>query len=109
MNQPDLFAARRRGLDGARRAADHADRMREAWTATAVAWVRLFVSSRVGRPFLAEEVRAGALEWGLDAPPDGRAWGHVMRRAQRDGLIAAAGYAAAASSNGSPKVLWRKA
>ena len=50
----------------------------------------------------------GAEAWGLSPPPDGRAWGHVMARARSRGLIVAVGYGPAASSNGSPKVLWAK-
>lgn len=45
----------------------------------------------------------------LPAPPDGRAWGAVTRRCITLGIIEeAGGYAPAASSNGSPKRLYRR-
>lgn len=101
--------ARARGHARAKDAADHADRRRHRWTDTAVAFVGLYIAKRCPAGFLAEDVRRAAEAWGLADPPDGRAWGHVMKRAEREGLIVADGYGSAASSNGSPKVRWRKA
>ena len=109
-NPPDLHKARERGREGAKRAADHADRMIPRWSDVALAFVRVYVlKTRPDDIFLTEEVRAAAKEWGLDDPTDGRAWGQVMRRAEREGVIKWVGYLPAASSNGSPKVAWRKA
>jgi len=62
-------------------------------------------SESVDTPFLTEDVRE-AFSDRLIEPHDGRAWGHVMRRAARLGAIRKAGYASARSSNGTPKVLW---
>lgn len=78
----------------------------EAWRLRAIACVREFIS-RVRGPFLAEDVREYAQERGLAEPPDARAWGVVMQRAQRERLVQAYAYAPARSSNGSPKVLWK--
>jgi len=75
-----------------------------------MAFVRVFVlHTSPDHIFRTEEVRAAAKEWGLDDPPDGRAWGQVMRRAEREDVIKWVGYMPAVSSNGSPKVAWRKA
>jgi hypothetical protein len=105
-DQIELALARMKGHAAAQAAADHADRVRVQWTATAVAFLRTYVAKHRGA-FLAEDVRAASLAWGLPEAPDGRAWGHVMKRAEREGVIVAVGYSGARSSNGSPKVLWR--
>lgn len=105
----DLATARQRGHARAKDAADHANRVSPQWIETAVAFVRRFVWGHRTHPFLAEEVRAAAEAWGLPAAPDGRSWGHVMKRAEREGVVVPCGYRAAVSSRGSPKVLWRAA
>jgi hypothetical protein len=100
----DLFtwAEKRRDI-GMERAVEHADSAEEGWSADARAAL-LAYARRIGRPFLVEEVREAAT-W-LPAPPDGRAWGAVTRRAALAGSIVRVGYAPAASSNCSPKCLW---
>jgi len=99
--------ARQLGLFAAEMSAKHADVVNENWTAEAYS---LFVkfSNENNRPFLTEEVRAYAEGQGLPSPPDGRAWGHVAKSCDRNKVIKSIGYSAAKSSNGSPKVLWRK-
>jgi hypothetical protein len=99
--------ARQLGLFAAEMSAKHADVVNENWTADAYS---LFVkfSNENNRPFLTEEVRAYAEGQGLPSPPDGRAWGHIAKSCDRNKVIKSIGYSAAKSSNGSPKVLWRK-
>ena len=58
--------------------------------------------------FLIEQVREQLPE-DFPHPVDGRSWGGVVQRAANDGIIRRAGYAAAKSSNCSPKPLWIKA
>jgi hypothetical protein len=77
-----------------------------AWRRGALAYVREF-AARAREPFLGEDVREFAQECGFDDPPDARAWGCVMRQAQREGIVKSCGYAPAHSSNGSPKCLWK--
>jgi len=101
----DIFSV---GHAAAKSAADHADREIPLWTIRAGAHFRHF-AVMVKRPFLTEEARKHAEALGLPIPPDGRAWGHVAKAAQRNGVVVSAGFAAAQSSNGSPKVLWRAA
>lgn len=76
----------------------------EAWGEEALACV-LDYSQSVEQAFLTEDVREAFADR-ISEPHDGRAWGHVMRRAARLGAIRKAGYASARSSNGTPKVLW---
>jgi hypothetical protein len=111
VTQPDLFApqtardiAAARRDTGIARASDHARRVDPAWLEKALGYVRLH--AMVATAFLTEDVRAMAEADGLPDPPDGRAWGAVMRTAKHRGIVRAAGYAPAKSSNLSPKVWW---
>jgi hypothetical protein len=96
----DAIARRDQGIA---RAGDHAG---DRWKRSARGYLLEFLSSP-RLEFLAEDVREFAEGRGIESPPDGRAWGAVMRSAQRDGLICAVGAARAKSSNLSYKVLWR--
>lgn len=105
--QADLFSATEKGHAAAKAAADHADRKSAEWTKRAVALFSVYARNSIG-PFLAEEARQYAESHGLAEPPDGRAWGHVVQSAKRAGVVVSCGFAGAKSSNGSPKVLWKK-
>jgi hypothetical protein len=104
--QEDLFNPSEKGHAAAKASADRADREIDEWTDKAVA---LFVeyASKAPSPFLTEAARQYAESTGLSNPPDSRAWGHVAKRCQKDGLTVSAGFGSAKSSNGSPKVLWK--
>jgi hypothetical protein len=60
-----------------------------------------------GYTFLAEDVKAFAQETGFPEPNDPRNWGVAARKARSDGRVHVVGFAAARTSNGSPKCLWR--
>jgi hypothetical protein len=94
------------GID---RASSHAERVSPDWNATADAALRYYLAIIHGRSFLAEEFVAWArVRPNLDMPPDGRAWGSVVRRAALAKRIEKVGYAPANTSNRSPKCLWRE-
>lgn len=97
---PDELACVRRD-SGMQRAAEHAGR---EWQDRAVGFVRRY--ARLYPRMLAENVRAMADANGF-ASPSNKAWGPVMQRAAREGIIKADGYAPANSSNRSPKTQWR--
>lgn len=107
----DFTAAKTRGDLGAERAAHRAERTEPGWinrAAEAVRDVVKFAGFVVGDQFTIEQVRA-CVGCALSEPPDARAWGHVTRRAVQLGYIEpTGGYAPAASSNGSPKRLYRR-
>ena len=63
------------------------------------------VQAATSTTFTTEDIRA----WANLAPHDARAWGGVMRRAQRLGYIEACGAVPVASSRGGLKTLWRAA
>jgi hypothetical protein len=91
----------------ARLSAEKSDKFIGDWTSRAEYLLLEFVRFH-NDPFLVEEVRAYAEDRGLPPPLDGRAWGHVIKAAHRNKYVQTCGFAAAKSSNGSPKVLWRK-
>jgi hypothetical protein len=104
--QADLFNPSEKGHAAAKASADRADREIDEWTKKAVALFAEYAAKKP-LPFLTEEARQYAESHGLSSPPDGRAWGHIAKRCQRDGLTVSAGFGSAKSSNGSPKVLWK--
>ena len=77
----------------------------EEWIAGATEFLRRYAEVAT-QDFLAEQVVAACP---LPVPHDGRAWGPVFMRARRAGWIQKVGYAPSASSNLSPKCLWRSA
>jgi hypothetical protein len=105
--QQDLFSASEKGHAAAKAAAARADREIDDWTQKAVALFAEY-AGKAPSSFLTEEARQFAESRGLSSPPDGRAWGHVAKQCQRAGVVTSAGFGAAKSSNGSPKVLWKR-
>ena len=104
--QADLFSPLEKGYAAAKASADRADKELGDWTGKAAALFAEF-AKQTAHPFLTEDARRYAESNGLSEPPDGRAWGHVAKRCQKEGIIVSAGFGSAKSSNGSPKVLWK--
>lgn len=92
---------------GIERAEDHANAVEEGWSEAAYSHLFDFCKTvrESKRRFIVEEVRAYALERGFTCASE-RAWGAVIQRAARRGLIVKIGYAPAKSSNLSPKCQW---
>ena len=79
---------REAGVVGMRQAVEHADAVQPAWSSIALDHVRDFVHHHQGRDaFLGEDIRKWAEDNGCPTPPDGRAWGAVIKAAGRSGLI----------------------
>lgn len=104
------------GYAGAQRASDHADRIHQEPLWSKLAWVRLleyFVALRKGLPcsesiatFTTERFRAWCATHSLPNPPDDRAFGNVVRRAAREGLIFDTEKRVKEGSHGREVVLW---
>lgn len=103
-----MAAANARADVGSQRAADKADREAPGWCGAACEALRGFARAQ-GGVFTIELARL-ALRHQVPDPRDGRAWGVVTRMAQRNGFIerVPGQYFPAASSNGSPKPVYRK-
>lgn len=103
-DKSEYVAAAERRDDGMTRAVQHADAVELFWSESAYAHLMDFC--RTQKAFLTEEARQFAEGRGLTNPPDSRAWGAVIRRAAKNGLIQRIGYKPAKSSNLAPKCLW---
>lgn len=80
--------------EGMQRAIDHADCLCDTWSLRAFNWVHGYAQWHA--EFMSEDVRMAAEKApGFVAPPDNRAWGAVMIKAARAGLIERTGYAQA--------------
>lgn len=83
-----------------------AERKNAGWVELALAELGEYARAATGA-FTIEQARA-AIEDKVPKPHDRRAWGQVTRMARAKGVIVQQeGYAPAASSNGSPKPLYR--
>jgi len=100
--------ARKRGYIAAQACADAADRRDPNWTEQAFRAFKDFINLFPERKFTTEDVRLAAVN-SVPPPKDGRAWGQIVLKAKREGLIKPVGYRGVESSNGSPKVLWQRA
>lgn len=107
--QLDLFATpQARRDDGMRRAEEHADRVTHAWSALAYGFVHQYVAGLSGADvFITEKLVEAARAAAIPDPPDARAWGSIINRAARNGLIVKSGYAEDRFC--SPKTVWRRA
>lgn len=88
--EPDLFdaaEAKRRAEQGAKRALDHANRVNDGWAERALEKLAEYIVTTEGSTFMAEDVRVKAYAGGLEPAPDNRAWGAVMKKAEKRGLI----------------------
>lgn len=68
-------------LEGAQRAADHAEAVTPGWNEQAYSMLLSFAADHF--EFMTEDVRVWAHGEGLPQPPDARAWGSVVLRAVR--------------------------
>lgn len=117
MNQPDLFAGphiqrgssivprgangdvvsgRLLAREGAKRAADHADLVHPSWQDRAFGYLLEYLAAYPSRcEITCESVRKHAEAKGFAAPPDKRAWGHIMLRGRRAGVLKRLGWTTA--------------
>lgn len=104
----DRRAARDEAIN---RATGHADAVEPAWSERAYAHLLAYPALPRGAAFMAEDVRKFAEEQGLPTPPDPRAWGGVVQRAVRVGIIESAGFGYSKNRRAHlrPTAIWRRA
>jgi hypothetical protein len=93
---------------GMERAVDHAEREVAGWKDAALEYVRLY--ALIHAEFICEDVRGFADRRGFAPPPDGRAWGAVMMRAAKRGLVTKTDRVACAKDpkvHMNPSTVWR--
>jgi hypothetical protein len=100
-------AADHRRIEGMNRARKHAEREMKSWRLLGMVALEKFLVLRAGQPFLAETFVEWAKQNGVPLPPDGRAWGSVFSSARKLEIIVKVGVGLAATSNLSPKPMWR--
>lgn len=107
MTIEDAIRARELRDDGMQRAVDHANHVEPGWQERAVGYVKAFALVR--REFMCEEARRYAEAQGIGPPPDKRAWGAVMMKCARMGLIEkiGLGYAKDPKVHMNPASVWR--
>lgn len=111
MKQADLFdlsEGKRLRDVGMQKAVDHADLVDPDWSLKAYDLFTKFIALK-DKPFMTEDVRLWAHDqMNLVKPPDGRAWGGVINRACKAGLIHRVGFAPMKSKNchANPKSVW---
>lgn len=101
----------RQAVRGANRAAAAADSAAPGWQQQAFDALSLFAAARKQQGvtnLTSEAVRVYAEARGLPAPPDKRAWGAVMMRGKREGLLVKAGWITAEDPkvHANPVSLW---
>lgn len=82
--QLDLFSGAEKRDRGIARAINHADEVAPGWSVDAYRFLLTYM--RTHSEFMGEEVRV-ASEGILPDPPDKRAWGAIMVRAVKSGLL----------------------
>ena len=99
--------------EGMRQAVEHADAVHGNWSERAMDMLKDYLELLryglgEGQQFTSEMVREYAEQMGLPDPPDKRAWGAVMVKAARAGLIVKKGWTTSRNPkvHCSPTSLW---
>ena len=88
MNQLDLFQGRKNRDQGIKQAEDHANQY-ENWSVKAYTFLLYYIQQK--KEFMTEEMRE-ASKGSVPDPPSARAWGGIIVRAVKNGLIKRKGY-----------------
>jgi hypothetical protein len=96
--------------DGIRRAVNHANYEVEGWADMAYEFLQRFLLFNP-LPFMAEDVRRYAEQHGVPIPPSKRAWGGVVVRASKAGIIKSCGYGMTSNpkAHRTPAMRWTRA
>lgn len=76
---------------GIYRAITHADNTYDDWSEKAYMALKDFLKASNGKPFMCEDIREFASDY-LPEPPNNRAWGSIITRAKRNGIIKHCGF-----------------
>jgi hypothetical protein len=93
---------------GIAQAEQHAERLDPGWKDTAFAMLRGFCQERRGCHCTSEDIRRWCELRGFDSPVP-KAWGAVVQKAAKAGLIKRIGFGLAKQRHGSPCPLWEVA
>lgn len=104
--QLDMFASAQARNEGMAIASDHAEACYNGWNDVAYNFLVSFLSTR--STFMTEDVRE-ASDGIVPNPPSNRAWGSVVVRAAKNGLIERIGYGEVSNKKAhcTPASIWR--
>lgn len=102
LSSTDRAASEARRDSGMARVQRSAESREHGWEADAVSQVREYALTH--EHFATEDVRA---RYGTPEGVNPKAWGPVMKRAERDGIVQSDGFVIVNCSNRSPRVRWR--
>jgi hypothetical protein len=93
MQQTELnFSGPQLALIGQQLAIDTANSKEPGWSDKAYRLLIDYVKCYGSQPFKGEDARHWSMEMGLPAPPSLRAFGAIISKASREGIIKAVGY-----------------
>lgn len=101
----DHAMARAEGEAGMRAAIEAAERSHMDWPELALRYFEFYCRAHL--VVIVEEVVAASKRYGLVQPPSDRAWGWVVKRAKKAGMIHYDGTAPRVKGHGSPGPKWR--
>ena len=93
MTQLAIDFSRAERNEAMQRAVDAADGRVPKWSDVALEYVRLYAIQHRGERFIGRDVTQAAKAYGLESPANDKAWGAVLMRAAREGVIRKVGYA----------------
>ena len=89
----DLLSGRDLKEQGIYRAISHADGVYQDWSEMAYKMLQDFIRFSDGDTFMCEDVRQYAEKFtSLPSPPNNRAWGGIIGRARKNGIIKHCGF-----------------
>ena len=107
--QLQIFSGTQLRDEAIKRAVDHADEVHENWSEDAYTFLKAFVMCH-NDEFMGEDVRAASVGF-IPDPPSQRAWGAVMVRGKKAGIIKSVGFrnVSNAKAHKTPATVWVKA
>jgi hypothetical protein len=106
--QPEQIA-HEKAESGMRRSLEHAEAESPGWSELAFKFVRLFWSQRGDKQCVGRDIVLAAKEYGLIQPPTDKAWGAVLKRAAKAGVMVRVGTAKDTNRHGNLVPLWAAA
>lgn len=105
--QLNIFEATAARDAGMQTAIEHAEAVHEVWSDKAYAFL-LSYARNCKQPFMVEDVRAASME-NVPEPPSKRAWGGIVAKAAKAGIIQHAGYAQVKNikAHCTPAAVWK--
>ena len=105
-NQTNLFTGQELRDRGIKQSEDNANDKHENWSQQAYDFLLIYI--KFHHQFLAEDVRTDSNFLGVPEPPSKRAWGGIIVRAKKAGLIKSIGFRSVKNPKAhcTPATLW---